>query len=845
MRTLLQALTRYLLRHPGQLGLAVIGMAVGVAVIVAVDLANESARRAFNASLAAVTGKATHQIIGGPTGLDEELYIDLRLKGIRSIAPIVDGYVTVGGQMFQLLGIDIFAEGSFRDYRPAGNGVNVGDSALGLLIEPGGVLMVDRTARKLKLERGDAFTVEVAGRENHAVVVDLMDGEETNRGLDRVLIADIAVAQEWLGLVGRLSRIDVRPGGELQDETSLTALAELLPADARLVNAAGRNRATLEMSTGFNTSLTAMSLFALLVGIFLIYNSMSFMVLQRRPIIGVLRALGVTRGQLVAALLTEGLLVAAVGILLGVLLGVLLGEQLVVLVSRNLNDHYFVVRVTEVALSHSSIFKGVAAGLLATFVAVIIPAMEAASYPPRLSLDRSVVEERAHSLLPWLAFAAILIVLSAAVILITSKVSLVAGFVALFLTIVGAALLVPLIVKIVTPVLSIYVGMIAGLPGRMAVRGISRSLSRTGVAIAALTIAVAEIVGMGVMVGSFRDGVEDWLGNALRSDIYVTAPGPGGSRVERRIDPALVKRLIRVPGVSHYSASRRVRIETVSGPTRLQAVQMAPESYAGFELLSGDPGSIWPAFDAGEGVLISDPYAYRHGLSRGDSLTLPTILGKRNFTVLAIYRDYDSDQGVVTLSRAAYVQHWQDEAITSLGIYLEPDADNGTVIDALTQTAADHQALLVRSNQEIREWSLRIFDRTFVITDVLYWLAMIVAFVGVLGAVLALSLERGKELAILRALGMTRAQVASLVAIQCGTIGLLAGLLALPVGILSGWLLIHVINRRAFGWQIDMTVPGDTLVAALTIAILTALLASLYPAWRVTRWAPAATLREE
>ena len=845
MRILLQALASYLLRHPGQLGLAIIGMAVGVAVIVAVDLANESARRAFNASLAAVTGTATHQIIGGPTGLDEELYIDLRLKGIRSIAPIVEGYVTVGGEVFQLLGIDIFAEASFRDYRATGNGLDFGDGALGLLIKPGGVLMVDRTAGQLKLEPGDAFHVEVAGREHRAVVVHLMDGEATNRGLDRVFISDIAVAQEWLGLVGRLSRIDVRLSGELQDETSVMALAETLPADARLVDAAGRNRATLEMSTGFNTSLTAMSLLALLVGIFLIYNSMSFMVLQRRPIIGVLRALGVTRGQIIAALLTEGLLVAAVGTLLGVLLGILLGEQLVVLVSRSLNDHYFVVRVTEVALSQFSIFKGVAAGLLATLIAVSVTAMEAASYAPRLSLARSVVEERAHSLLPWLALTATLMVLSAALILVISKVSLVAGFVALFLTIVGTALLVPLIVNFMTPVLSMSAGIIFGLPGRLAVRGISRSLSRTGVAIAALTIAVAAIVGMSVMVGSFRDSVEDWLGNTLRSDIYVTAPGPGGSRVERRIDPALVKRLVRVQGVSHYSASRRVWIETVSGPTRLQAVQMAPESYAGFEFLGGDPGTIWPAFDAGEGVLISDPYAYRQDLRRGDSLTLPTIHGERDFTVLAIYRDYNSDQGVVTLSRAAYVKQWQDEAITSLGIYLEPDADNGTVIDALTRTAAGLQALLVRSNQEIREWSLRIFDRTFVITDVLYWLAMIVAFVGVLGAVLALSLERGKELAILRALGMTRAQVASLVTIQCGTMGLLAGLLALPVGMLSGWLLIHVINRRAFGWQIDMTVPGDTLIAALTIAILTALLASLYPAWRVTRWAPAATLREE
>ncbi len=425
MRTVLKAMSSYLIRHPGQLGLAVIGMAVGVAVIIAVDLANESARRSFDESLAAVTGETTHQIIGGPKGLDEELYIDLRLKGVRSIAPVVAGFVTVKGEMFQLLGVDIFAEAGFRDYRTTDKGLGAGYDAIRLLTEPGGVLMVDRTADAFKFEPGDAFTVTIAGQENHAVVIGLIDSEAANRGLDRVLIVDIAVAQEWLGLVGRLSRIDVRFGGALQDESLVTALAKLLPADARLVNAAGRNRATLEMSTGFNTSLTAMSLLALLVGIFLIYNSMSFMVLQRRPIIGVLRALGVTRGQLIAALLIEGLLVATVGSLLGVLMGVMLGEQLVALVSRSLNDHYFVGRVTDVTLSHFSIFKGITAGLLATLVAVTIPAMEAASYPPRLTLARSVVEERANSLLPWLALTGILLMLFAAMILFVSKVSLV------------------------------------------------------------------------------------------------------------------------------------------------------------------------------------------------------------------------------------------------------------------------------------------------------------------------------------------------------------------------------------------------------------------------------------
>jgi len=226
-------------------------------------------------------------------------------------------------------------------------------------------------------------------------------------------------------------------------------------------------------------------------------------------------------------------------------------------------------------------------------------------------------------------------------------------------------------------------------------------------------------------------------------------------------------------------------------------------------------------------------------------LPLPTARGEQNFTVLGIYRDYNSDQGVVSIDRNAYIKHWQDDVISSLGIYLEPGADDELIIDALSKTADPIQALLIGSNKQLRELSLRIFDRTFVITNVLYWLAMIVAFVGVLAAALALSLERSKEIAILRALGMTRMQVSKLIVIQCGSMGLIAGLLALPVGMISGWLLIHVINRRAFGWQIDMIIPVDTLLSSLAIAVLTALLASIYPAWKATNSTPVSNLREE
>ena len=223
------------------------------------------------------------------------------------------------------------------------------------------------------------------------------------------------------------------------------------------------------------------------------------------------------------------------------------------------------MRGGEVTLAATTILKGVVAGLLATLIAVVVPAIEAVSYPPRLTLVRSVVEESVHNILGWLALAAGLLVIVAGVVLTFTDVNLIAGFFALFLVIVSSALLAPLVVKLMTPLLTIIMGYAVGLPGRIAVRGILKSLSRTGVAIAALTIAVAEIVGMGVLIGSFRENVEDWLITSLHSDIYVAAPARGGGLSLNGIDPELITKLSQVNGVSHYSGARGVKLETENG----------------------------------------------------------------------------------------------------------------------------------------------------------------------------------------------------------------------------------------------------------------------------------------
>ena len=832
----------YLLRHPWQLALAVLGISIGVAVIVAVDLANDSARKAFLLSMDAVTGEATHQVIGGPPGIDENLYVSLRVgHGIRSIAPVVEGFVTVDETSLQLLGVDLFAEQEMRSFtrqlsaETSSDPGNAQTLLRSMLTLPGAVMMSRTTADALGLVVGQPFEVIVAGRRHEALLLDTFDASDAT-GLENLVTVDIATAQVWLGRAGRLSRIDVRLAND--DIESRQRLEQLLPPDTRLLTAAGRTRTTAEMSAAFMTNLTAMSLLALLVGLFLIYNSVSFSVLQRRGLIGILRALGVTRRQTFVLVLTESAGIGIVAALVGVTAGVWLGGQLLGLVSQSINDFYFRVTVTDVAISTFSVTKGLLAGIGAALIAAAVPAIEASSYRPRLAMTRSVLEQHTRRLLPVVAATGVVTIIVSAVVLVLSGRSLVAGLVAVFMLILGFALCVPLAVKASTAVLAPLAKRMGGIWARLAVTGIGASLSRTGVAIVALAVAVSATIGVSVMVDSFRGSVSEWLEQTLQADIYA-----GVARGE--MDLELIADLSRVPAVEAMSTSRRAWLENDDGRTQLHAVRMAPGSYAGTEILDADPVEVWSSFERDDVVLVSEPYAYRNNVAPGDDVVLRTASGDTAFRIVATYQSYDINASGLLMSRAIYDRHFDDAGVDSIGLYLAEGAQADSVIEQLEALSEGRQELLISSNIRIRDLSLEIFDRTFVITDVLYWLAVGVAFIGILGAMLALQLERARDLAVLRALGMTPLQLGGMITLQTGVIGFLSGLAAIPLGLVMAYVLIEVINRRAFGWQIDMAIAPDILLSAVVFAVAAALLAGVYPAWRAAQSQPALAMREE
>lgn len=835
--TLTRASRRYLLRHPWNLWLSVLGIGLGVAVVVAVDLANASARNAFRLSMEALVGKATHQIIGGPGGIPEQAYVRLRLHGGDwPSAPVVEDTVRHGDRTFTLLGIDPLAERPFR-----ASLTGIGDTDLKrLLLEPAGILMSTALARELGLEPDARIPLTIGGNATEAQLIGLFDSDNP-AARDTLLVADLATAQELLGRVGLLDRIDL-----ILQPAQVETLQALLPAGLRLERSHTRTASSERMTEAFHINLAAMGLLALLVGGFIIYNTMTFAVLQRRGLFGNLRVLGATRRELFLLILGEALLLGLIGTLIGLLAGTLIAQFLVQLVTRTINDLYFTLTVTRLLLNPAVLAKGALIGMAATLIAALGPAWEAACSEPRDVQRRTLIESRMGRLFPRLAVTGLLLMGAGLGLSRIPGPGLFFAFVTLFMVIVGFSLMVPRLLAWSSRLLLPLLGRLAPPLGRLALRSISGSLSRTAPAVAALTVAVATTVGVGVMIASFRTTVALWLEQTLTSDIYVSVTSGVSNRATNTLDPGVLPRLQALPGIRSISRGRSVTIDSEHGEVELLAIRMAAHSYRGFRFKGRALERLWSRFHAGELVLVSESYAYRHGVAAGDRLRLFTAAGWRGFTVGGVIFDYGSDRGMLVLNQPSYAQLWNDARLSALGIGLEDPERLQPVLQAIRAALAPlDQALRIRATGELRKHSMEVFDRTFAVTRVLRLLAVGVAFIGILSALLALHLERAKEHAVLRATGATPGQLLGLVTLQSGLLGLIAGLLALPLGWLMSDILIHVVNLRSFGWTMQSILPPRVLGQALLLAVLAALLAGLYPAWRVARTRPADALREE
>ena len=847
---------RTLLRHPIQFAIMTLGIALGVAVIVGIDIANASAARAFDLSTTALTGRATHSIIGGAQGVDESIYVRLRTDpqwhGKLESAPIVIAYGVshqLGEVLFTVLGIDPFAEAPFRSYLGAQRQPRP-EMIASLLTVPGAILLSRLTAERYGLKPcpPDAINdscrlaLTIDGDTQRAYLTGLLEPSDgfSRRALDTMILTDIATAQSLSGMSGRLTQIDLI----LSEDFDSSALSTSLPAGTLLITSELRNNQVNEMTAAFRFNLTALSLLALVVGIFLIYNTMTFSVVQRRALFGTLRSIGYTREQVFGMVLGEAALVGALGASLGLGLGILLGQGAIQMVTQTINDLYFVISVRGIQIPTSSLIKGGLAGFFASLFAAAPPAWEAASVPPRLALSRVGLESKVQSLVYLVARLGVFTVLIGAIILTTPTRNLVISFGGTSAVTIGLAALTPWVTVTLMYLLQEPLSKGFGLLGRLAPRNVIRSQSRTAVAVAALMIAVSVTIGVQVMITSFRTTVQIWLEQTMRGDIYISAQGLSATRLDTPLDPQVIVLAKAQPSTESTIEIRVATVESEHGPLELVAASTnRPMDPRLFLAAQGNPEQAWQMMKEGS-ILLSEPLANRLGIpSPRGSLALLTAQGWQSFPIAGIYSDYTSTRGTVRMSLDVYRRLWNDDQLNGIALILTPNADVDAITAELHAQLRSFPKIQINPSSVLRREAMVVFDRTFAITAAMQLITTTVAFIGVLSSLLALQLEKAREMGILCALGLTVGEMRRLTFWETGLLGASAGLSALPTGYILAWILIFVINQRSFGWTLQMHVEPVPFAQAFLLAVGAALLAGLYPAWRLSRMQAAEALR--
>ena len=822
---------RQVQRHILRTILLVFGIALGVSGVVAIDIAKTSVSKSFELSTTALTARSTHQIMGNNFKVPQSLFTQLRTDlGIHRSAPVITTPVSVkelNNTSLMLMGIDPFSEMYFRDFSIRTKPGN-GDKRLSGLLDPSpGILLSQAIAARNGLKQGDTLTLTFGTRQNQVLISGLLDSSDavTNAAFEGLILADISLAQEILGFQDSISRIDL----VLPDETMAKKIRSILPQGTVLVETGQQSQVIRRLSKSFETSLTAFSMLALFMGIFLIYNTISFSIAQRQKLNGTLRALGATRVDIFYAVMVEVMAYAFIGSFLGMCLGILLGKAAVLAVCSTVSDMYFVLTVSKTHIAGATLLKGILAGIASAVAAAFFPALTAAVTPPITLMHRSAAESALKKHIPRLTIFGCLIIGASVLTLKVFNVRPGYDFGIVFLIFLGAALLSPVVILLMVKTMEIAAKLSAGILTKMALRNIVRSLSRTSVLIASLMVVTSVYIGIDIMTGSFRLSIINWVDGHIGGDIHVSS----SDHLNRSLSPALLEKIQALPSVSAVSAYNIHRIfSRTSGEVHIFSY-LSDLSKKQWTWTAEGQEKIAALFDQGW-IVVSEIFAQRNQIlpAKGVTVVLETVNGPKSFKIAGIFRDFFMGGGRIIVNRESMARFWDHEDITAMQVFLKPKQPISPVMAGIRLLEPEKTRLKLVSGASIKQNILEVFDRTFVITSALQILTAIVALTGILNSVMALLLERTRELGVLRACGAERYHVGKLLLLECGLSGLISGIMALPLGVCLAWVLIHVVNERSFGWTYDMVLSPGVFVQAVSLACLAAVVAGIFPAIR-------------
>jgi putative ABC transport system permease protein len=894
-----QFILRAIARDRARSAITALGISLGVGVMIAIRMANASSLESFRTATESVAGETSIQIVGAAGRFDELLLGEHGWLGeYGRMSPVITGFAMVStaddvaagltepsasikdatpetsrpAEFLQVLGVDVLRDRALRRYSLLR--LSEGDTEpnprqfLALIADSTAIVLTQRFALSHNLAIGSPIRLTIGDARREFVVRGLLLDEGPARALDgNFALMDIAAAQLAFGRLGLLDRVDIKLRPGLDFDRAEAEIAARLPASLSVARPQQGYGQVEKMIAAFHFNLTALGSIALLVGLFLIYNTISISVLSRREEIGALRAVGAGRVMVLGLFLGEALLFGIVGAVAGLGLGRLMAKLAVEFTATTVETFYVASAARQAAALQSigvaELVLAFAVALPLAVIAAALPALEASRVQPIEAMRGA--ERLARAFRPSIRLTVLAIVLFGIGYGLTQLDAVnglpVFGYAAALALTFGGALLVPGALWVACRLVG---GMAAGVAGRGEVEGklaganLNGAIPRVSISVAALAISLAMMVAIAIMIGSFRQTVSYWLEQTLKADIFAKPVTRTAVLAEGEINEQAIELIRADRAVAAIDAFKSQQVTFEGSLITLAAGDFRVLLDHGRLLFKSPSDAREGLRDAigRDAVVVSESFSLRFKKEPGEIIELPTPAGPQRFEVAAVYYDYSNTRGTVVMDRASFARHFEGTLQdgrqlgrqmrpSSLSIYLQPGVDAGEVKERLDREVGGQYELIFTTNAEARVEVMRIFDSTFAITRALELIAIVVAALGVISTLITLILERRREIALLSFLGATRRQIRRMILIEAVTIGSVSQGVGILIGAMLSLVLVYVINVQSFGWTIQFAVPAGFLVRSTLLILAVAAVAALYPASRATKMNAVTLAREE
>jgi putative ABC transport system permease protein len=803
--------------------LSILGVALGIGLFTGVKTASDRAVEVFEADVRGIDPHAEFEVID-ISGIDfnEDIYKKVR-ETENSSFPVLSvvAYLPIVGDTINISGIDVIRMSRFLE------GAGPGSEAFAdIFREVDGVYVTHRFSERYSMGKGDFISADVYDGRYRLQIVGVFDGETLPANL---VIMDLGNFQEYFGKTGLLSRLDVSA-----DEDARERIRGLLPSNLLLQEKERiiENRKALLKSFRYN--LQFVSFISILVGIFLLYNTVFISVVKRRTEIGILRGLGAGKKTIVGIFLIQGLVLGSVGSLLGIVLGQVFAYFSAAAIGSTISTMYSAVEVYDYLISWSDAAKALMLGLFVSFAASAVPAYEASRIRPNESAREGSFEGKYKKFHGLFSLAGLFfVVLGGALSLIDYHYMPFdfpfLAYAGILFIITGFTLFSPFYLSTALQVSKKLLEKFFGPTGTISGGDIRGNVYRFSVALMSVAISSALIVALLTLIFSFRNSLKEWIHKNISADVYIKPSSCVSNFCFFPLSEEVVGQVKQFPEVAAIDEFRTLAIDFRDG-----------KIVAGFG--NPDIGRTYPAetdtasrndgtasTDHGRTVGISKYLSIKYGLKEGDPVEIPTPSGKREFVVRDVFSSYSTTSGFIYLDRKYLKEYWGLDDSTQLGVYLREGMDADGFIVELKRLLPPNYSLDIMNNEELRNRVMSIFNKTFSITYAIELISIIVSLMGVVNTILALVLERKREISIIRYLGGSWDQIRNMLVLSAGLLGICGIFLGLILGSAMSVIFISVVNKISFGWEIHFRFPVLPLFLVSCLLFLTTLGAGLIP----------------